>query len=193
MAHKRKKKGMFGVSEDLVQLGQGVLGSAIVVTAINKFAGGMGHRRGGGGEDEQVPDAAINPVMQGIGEISAKFGVPKAAVIKGVAGVAFVYAAEKMPQHRTAFLFIAGILFWDALTSHQKVREYMGINGTVLAGTEELNKIEDDLRKELAACKEIMGLPGSPAVNGTVLAGSELAGMNNGIYDSKMNYAALGL
>jgi hypothetical protein len=198
---KKKKKGLFGASDDLMQLGLGIVGAGIVTTGINKFSGGRKHG-GGGGEDGggDNPDNPMTKLSDYIGEISGRMGMPKPMIVKGIVGVGFVFAAEKMPQYRTAFLFIAGILIWDALTSHPRVREYMGING-VLAGTEELNQIEADLRDEISALKESMdgvlagAYPGSPSVNGAVMAGASYPGSPavNGIYGDDSSYNALGL
>ena len=185
----KKKKGMFGVSDDVMSLGVGIVGAGIVTTAINKFSHGK-HREGGeGGEG-----GAMDKMSDYIGEISGKMGIPKPAFIKGAVGIGFVFAAEKMPQYRTSFLFIAGVLLWDAITSHHKVRSFMGIHGTTLAGTEEINAIEADLRKELAEYKEALnGYPGSPSLEGYPGSPSVAGVLAGNMFGHETNFSALGI
>jgi hypothetical protein len=194
--YSRRKK-ISGVRDEIIGLGTGIIGAAIVTTVVNKFAGG--HHRGGGdpdGPDSGGPDGGgpMQGVYDFIGDISGRMGLPAPMIIKAGVGLGFVVAAEKMPQHKTPLLFIAGILFWDAITSHPKVRHFMGIHGPVLS---EMNAIEADLRKECEVLKGVLSdmgvLPGSPSVNG-VPGGYELNGtVLSDKHMEESSYSALGL
>jgi hypothetical protein len=167
----KKKKGMFGVSDDAVGVGTGILLSMVVSMGVNKMVGhGHGRHEGGTAADGMTPadgGGIVNhSVSDYIGEISARMGVPKPMVVKAGIGAVALYAAENMPQYRTPLLFLSGVMFYEAITSHQRVRNFMGMHGSI-DGISEIKAIEDELKGEFEAFKKM---------NGTTLADSHMDG-----------------
>ena len=180
MSRKKSKKGMFGLGEDTVQMGMGIAIAGGLSMVINKTYHKKDHHPHSPNDGGLLPNDQSNSggggrVSDYIGELSARMGAPKVAIVKGGAAIALLYASEKMPQYGGALKFAAGVLAWDALTSQHKIRSFMGIHDAV-SGTEQMNAIEDELRAEIKGYQDaIYGTTLADHMDGTTLAGTELA------------------
>ena len=176
---KKKHKGLFGLSDDIFQLGGGLVGTVILEKMLNGMGGRRGGHHDGGGNDDDGggggthPDPPHNPVMNAIEGVSDMTGLPKHVILKGGISVGLLLAAEKMPHYGTAFKIMAGCMAFSALSEHPGGRRFMGIHGHDGVDGTTLAAIEADLQKSISEYKEkIEAIDGVDGIEGTTLAAS---------------------
>ena len=140
--HRRKSSGrrVSGIGSDLTSVGAGIVLALITDVVATKVVGGGHHGHDGGAPNmvvnadnavqaveaiEAVEGTSDNPVMSAIEGIGRMTGLPKDAIVKGGAALAFIVIADKMPQYRTGALIAASILGYKALTHLPMIRGHV--------------------------------------------------------------------
>jgi hypothetical protein len=187
----KKKKGIFGLTDDIISVGGGIATALVLDVVLNKISHGRHHRRPGevSHDTEPMPDPSpmIQPVVQGIEAIEDMTGLPKRTIVKGAAALGLLVAAEKMPQYGGVLKIAAAVMAYQAISSHPMVSRMTGgdMQGVTLA---DMNAIEDKLKADVQMYKEKLeaiegdremnAIEDSPTgaygveLNGQVLAGS---------------------
>lgn len=133
-----KKKGLFGVEHDALEIGKGVIGAVAFDMALNNFMGYKKHHDGGGhantGGEVVEHDNVVQGIMSGIEDMTGMHGHP---VLMAGAGLLLMQT-----EWREFGKGMALIGAYNAVTSHGHMRRMgAGMHGIgnhdVLAAIEE--------------------------------------------------------